>query len=50
MATTAISMPAAESRLPRRAVAGWFIRCSPSTKQVAAVRYAEPDDDLDAWS
>jgi hypothetical protein len=31
-------MPAAETRLPRRAVAGAFIRCSPTTKQVAQAR------------
>ena len=34
--TTAAAMPAAESWLPRRAVAGEFIRCRPSTKQAAA--------------
>ena len=34
------AMPAAESWLPRRAVAGEFIRCSPSTKQTAAASEA----------
>ena len=32
-ATTATNMPNAETWLPRRAVAGEFIRCKPSTKQ-----------------
>ncbi len=33
---TARTMPAVDTWLPRRAVAGEFIRCRPSTKQVAA--------------
>ena len=33
---TARTMPAVDSWLPRRAEAGEFIRCRPSTKQVAA--------------
>ncbi len=32
----ASTMPAVDTWLPRRAEAGEFIRCSPSTKQVAA--------------
>ena len=34
--TTAMVMPATENWLPRRAVAGVFIRCRPSTKHDAA--------------
>ena len=33
---TARTMPPVDSWLPRRALAGEFIRCRPSTKQVAA--------------
>ena len=33
---TAMAMPAVETWLPRRAVAGEFIRCRPTTKQAAA--------------
>ena len=33
---TAMAMPAIETWLPRRAVAGEFIRCRPTTKQAAA--------------
>jgi len=36
--TIAAAMPDAESRLPRRAVAGERIRCRPSTKHTAAAR------------
>ena len=36
VATTAITMPAMDTWLPRRAVAGLFIRCRPTTKQAAA--------------
>ena len=35
---TAAVIPTAEIWLPRRAVAGEVIRCSPSTKQTAAAR------------
>ncbi len=38
VAMIAAVMPAADTWLPRRAVAGEFIRCRPSTKQVAAAR------------
>ncbi len=34
------TMPAAETWLPRRAEAGEFIRCRPSTKQTAAATYS----------
>ena len=34
-ATTAMTMPVADRRLPVRAVAGEFIRCSPTTKSAA---------------
>ena len=34
--STATAMPLVDTWLPRRAVAGEFIRCRPSTKQVAA--------------
>ena len=33
---TAMPMPAVDTWLPRRAVAGEFIRCRPTTKQAAA--------------
>ena len=33
---TAMTIPAVETWLPRRAVAGEFIRCRPKTKQAAA--------------
>ena len=33
---TAIAIPAIETWLPRRAVAGEFIRCRPTTKHAAA--------------
>ena len=33
---TAMVMPAVDTWLPRRAVAGLFIRCRPTTKQAAA--------------
>ena len=36
VAITATAMPPAEIRLPRRAVAGAFIRCRPRTKPTAA--------------
>ena len=36
VATTAATMPPVDSWFPRRAVAGVFIRCRPSTKQLAA--------------
>ena len=39
VATTAATMPPVDSWLPRRAVAGVFIRCRPSTKQLAAATY-----------
>src|SRR6266567_1800008 len=34
------AMPAVDTWLPRRAVAGEFIRCRPSTKQTAAATYS----------
>ena len=37
---TASAMPAVETWLPRRAVAGEFIRCRPNTKHVAAATYS----------
>ena len=36
VATTAMIMPAMDTWLPRRAVAGLFIRCRPMTKHAAA--------------
>ena len=39
VATTAATMPPVDSWFPRRAVAGVFIRCRPSTKQLAAATY-----------
>ena len=38
VAPTAIAIPAADTWLPRFAVGGAFIRCSPTTKHVAASR------------
>ena len=35
VATTAITMPACATWLPRRAVAGLFIRCRPTTNMAA---------------
>jgi hypothetical protein len=35
VATTAITMPACATWLPRRAVAGLFIRCRPITNMAA---------------
>ena len=36
VAATAVAMPAVDTWLPRRAVAGVFIRCKPNTKHDAA--------------
>ncbi len=38
VATMAATMPTTETWLPRRAVAGLFIRCSPRMKHEAAAR------------
>jgi hypothetical protein len=37
VAAMAITMPAVDTWLPRRAVAGEFIRCRPMTKHAAAI-------------
>src|SRR5664279_3766873 len=39
-ATTAMTMPSDESRLPLRAVTGEFIKCRPRTKNAAPIRNA----------
>ena len=41
VARTATVMPAADSRLPLRAVAGLFIWCRPSTKPAAPTSQAK---------
>ena len=44
----ASAMPAVDTWLPRRAVAGEFIRCRPSTKQTAAATYRSWVDPVEA--